>query len=107
MNDAVKLVDHAAARDDRWLMLALLLLFALSAVLAVRWLVGQLEAMQQRHATERDAILSSHARERDTIITTYRAERQERFEAMTAQSDKLGEIVKENTQIIARVLDRT
>lgn len=90
MNQVTQLVDHAATRDDRWLMLALLVLFVLTVALAFRWLSAHVEKMETRHVAERDAILA-----------TYRAERQERFAAMTTQADKLGEIIQENTTAIA------
>lgn len=91
MNDAAKLIDHAAGKDDRWLMLALLFAAVAGVAFAVRWLAQHVERLEDRHIAERDAILSS-----------YRAERQERFDAMTRQADKLGEIIQENTTVIAR-----
>lgn len=51
----LRVVDHAAAMNDRWLFLAVLCLLLLGCGAVIYWLVRQLQAVLASHKTARDA----------------------------------------------------
>ena len=53
--DFLRVVDHAAAMNDRWLFLAALCLLLLGCGAVIYWLVRQLQAVLAGHKSARDA----------------------------------------------------
>ena len=51
----LRVVDHAAAMNDRWLFLAVLCLLLLGCGAVIYWLVRQLQAVLASHKAARDA----------------------------------------------------
>ena len=51
----LRVVDHAAAMNDRWLFLAALCLLLLGCGVVIYWLVNQLQAVLAGHKAARDA----------------------------------------------------
>ena len=51
----LRVVDQAAAMNDRWLFLAVLCLLLLGCGAVIYWLVRQLQAVLASHKTARDA----------------------------------------------------
>ena len=54
-SEFLRVVDHAAAMNDRWLFLAALCLLLLGCGAVIYWLVRQLQAVLAGHKTARDA----------------------------------------------------
>lgn len=54
-SELIRVVDHAAAMDDRWLFLAVLCLLLLGCGAVIYWLVRQLQAVLASHKAARDA----------------------------------------------------
>ncbi len=52
--DFLRVVDHAAARDDRWLFLAAFCLLLLGCGVVIYWLVKQLQTVIADHKKLRD-----------------------------------------------------
>lgn len=48
MDEITKLTDHAAAQNDRWLFLCLLVVVCVSVLLLWRWMVADREKTQAR-----------------------------------------------------------
>lgn len=48
MSEITNIADHAAQQSDRWLFIALLILFILASVVLWRWMVNDREKMEQR-----------------------------------------------------------
>ena len=57
--DLLPLVDHAAARDDRWLFVASLLVFGVFAAFVMRYFVRQHERLIADHKQARDTYQES------------------------------------------------
>ena len=53
--DFLRVVDHAAAMNDRWLFLAAFCLLLLGCGVVIYWLVKQLQAVLAGHKAARDA----------------------------------------------------
>ena len=53
--DFLRVVDHAAAMNDRWLFLAAFCLLLLGCDVVIYWLVKQLQAVLAGHKAARDA----------------------------------------------------
>ena len=53
--DFLRVVDHAAAMNDRWLFLAALCLLLLGCGAVIYWLVRQLQGVLAAHKAARDA----------------------------------------------------
>jgi hypothetical protein len=53
--DFMKLVDHAAGVNDRWLFIASLVVFGLFAAFVMRYFVSQHERLIEDHKQARDA----------------------------------------------------
>ncbi len=53
--DFLRVVDHAAAMNDRWLFLAAFCLLLLGCGVVIYWLVKQLQAVLAGHKSARDA----------------------------------------------------
>ena len=54
-SELIRVVDHAAAMDDRWLFLAVLCLLLLGCGAVIYWLVRQLQAVLASHKQAREA----------------------------------------------------
>jgi hypothetical protein len=54
-SEFLRVVDHAAAMNDRWLFLAVLCLLLLGCGAVIYWLVKQLQAVLASHKTSREA----------------------------------------------------
>lgn len=54
-SEFLRVVDHAAAMNDRWLFLAVLCLLLLGCGAVIYWLVRQLQAVLASHKAARDA----------------------------------------------------
>ena len=54
-SEFLRVVDHAAAMNDRWLFLAALCLLLLGCGAVIYWLVRQLQAVLAGHKSARDA----------------------------------------------------
>lgn len=70
--DFLRVVDHAAGMDDRWLFLAAFCLLLVLCGLVIRWLVGQLQAVIADHKHLRDehhsALAQIIATQNDTAL---------------------------------------
>ena len=53
-NEVIKVVDHAAGKDDRWLFLAAFCLLLILCGIVIYWLVKQLQAVIADHIQLRD-----------------------------------------------------
>lgn len=54
-SEFVRVVDHAAAMNDRWLFLAAFCLLLVGCGVVIYWLVKQLQAVLAGHKSARDA----------------------------------------------------
>ena len=54
-SDFLRVVDHAATMNDRWLFLAAFCLLLLGCGAVIYWLVRQLQSVLASHKTARDA----------------------------------------------------
>ncbi len=54
-NEVIKVVDHAAAMDDRWLFLGAFCLLLLGCGAVIYWLVRQLQGVLSEHQKSREA----------------------------------------------------
>lgn len=67
LGDAVEIIDHAAGMNDRWMFIAILVVFLLALGVAMRWLVN--------YFTKRQDVLETEIRElRDKQIEYIKTE---------------------------------
>jgi len=61
-NEFLRLVDHAAGMNDRWLFLAAFCLLLLLCAVVIYWLVKQLQALIADHKAQLQGHHESHTR---------------------------------------------
>ena len=54
MNEVAKITDQVANKSDRWMLVAMFIIFMLAVLYAVRWLVADRERMATRLTTITD-----------------------------------------------------
>lgn len=80
--EVVKIVDHAAAASDRWMFVAMLIIFLVTIGWLTKWGMNQLE--------KRDARINALSDELSSV-------RKDHALAMVAQADRFATVVANNT----------
>lgn len=62
MTDIISTVDHAASKDDRWLMVAIIVLAIVAMVMFWRWVIGDREKVAARLNQITDAHITASAK---------------------------------------------
>jgi len=76
MNDIERIVDHAAAQNDRWLFLALLVLTIIGTVFFWRWLTGDREKLANRLTEITDRHIASQEKLAEVVANNTSAMRE-------------------------------
>lgn len=95
MNDAQRLVDHAAAQSDRWLFIASLVILLLFAVYMGRYMMQQHAKLEVMSSSDRSAF----AQALQANALAYATKLTEVTSALQRASDK----IEENTKALEKL----